>query len=175
MCVEESHTPFRSFRFNKESQRVEISQPVLDLFAQHQQHSPAANEAGGLLFADVTHSAIRVLSATAPSGADQRGRFFFRPNRRRAKSEIKRRFEEGLHFVGEWHTHPERCPSPSKVDLDSMSEAFMKSKHKLDYFIMIIVGNDHVDMKLSVSLHDGIKPLKMTEEEEEEHIPSRPL
>ena len=33
-------------------------------------------------------------------------------------------FQEGLLFIGDWHTHPERIPSPSRSDLQSIRNIY---------------------------------------------------
>jgi proteasome lid subunit RPN8/RPN11 len=43
--------------------------------------------------------------------------------------------------VGDWHSHPEPVPRPSYLDLHSMKECFLRSKHELRNFLLIIVGN----------------------------------
>jgi integrative and conjugative element protein (TIGR02256 family) len=59
-----------------------------------------------------------------------------------------------LHFLGDWHTHPEPHPTPSGTDLESMRDCFNRSKKQVNYFIMIIVGTSTPDLSLWVSLHD---------------------
>lgn len=43
-----------------------------------------------------------------------------------------------LIYLGEWHTHPQIFPIPSKVDLISLSEI---AQSKGDYCILLIVGS----------------------------------
>ena len=58
----------------------------------------------------------------------------------------------GLHFVGDWHTHPEPTPRPSEDDLKNMQECFAKSVHELRTFAMIILGTDPLQTGLHVAL-----------------------
>jgi integrative and conjugative element protein (TIGR02256 family) len=67
--------------------------------------------------------------------------------------EIKSCFSDGLHFVGDWHTHPEGEPTPSSVDIKSMEDCFKKSSHQLEAFMMVIVGQAKFPKGLWVSLH----------------------
>ena len=64
-------------------------------------------------------------------------------------------FNKGLHFIGEWHTHPEISPTPSSLDLRSMNQLYSRSKHELTNFLMIIVGNDPEQLNLWVSIHNS--------------------
>lgn len=138
-----------------------IEPDVLRHFAKHRQVGPRAPEVGGQLFATFEKLRVRVTQATGPRDADQRSRFSFFPNRGRENSEIKEQFAGGLHYVGDWHTHPERQPSPSSVDLDSMADCFRNSTHSLSHFVMIIVGQDASPVGLWVSLHTTKKYARM--------------
>ena len=42
---------------------------------------------------------------------------------------------KGLHFVGDWHTHPEAVPTPSSSDIRTIKEAVAKSRHHLHGFL----------------------------------------
>jgi hypothetical protein len=60
-----------------------------------------------------------------------------------------------LHYVGDWHTHPELAPSPSGRDLRSIEECARKSTHGLNGFLLIVVGLAPFPEGLSVSLHNA--------------------
>ena len=77
-------------------------------------------EAGGQLFARISKKEIKVVRATGPNIKDQRSRFFFKPNRKKEQRDILKLHAEGLDFVGDWHTHPEDIPRPSKQDRASI-------------------------------------------------------
>jgi integrative and conjugative element protein (TIGR02256 family) len=127
---------------------------VLDAFYNFRQIHDES-EAGGLLFAKFDFPTIRIAAATTPHKTDQRWKTLFVPNRFLQRLTINTHFKKGDHFVGEWHTHPEPNPTPSKLDVKSMREAFLKSNHELNYFIMVIVGNRSDSLVLWVSAHDG--------------------
>lgn len=112
-------------------------------------------EGGGLLFAQFEFPIIRILAITAPTSTDGRWVTLFVPNRILQRRSIKDHFKRGRHFVGEWHTHPEPNPTPSNLDLASMRDAFLRSDHELNYFIMVIVGNRSDKLSLWVSAHNG--------------------
>jgi integrative and conjugative element protein (TIGR02256 family) len=124
-------------------------------FVKHRQQGKIKTEIGGQLFAQFVKNEVRVIRATGPNTTDKRGWVWFRPDQRNQNVEIKRLFEDGLHFVGDWHTHPERNPSPSSWDLESMEECFKKSRHQLKSFVMVIVGRDAFTEGLWVSVHSG--------------------
>ncbi len=113
---------------------------VIETFKKFQQSDDTKLEAGGQLFAALNEGRIDVLHATVPGEKAARGRYFFRPNRRKEQQEIKAAFKKKLHFVGDWHTHPEPLPSPSSSDVEKASEIFRRSEHELNALLMVIMG-----------------------------------
>jgi len=128
------------FSLDHGHQTLRIEQGVLDHFQRYRQLSNSDSEAGGLLFAKISGTVISVEKATGPSFFDQRSRFSFFPNSLYAQCAIKKSFQEGLHYVGEWHTHPENFPRPSPRDIRSFRSVFQKSSHNLAGFLFVISG-----------------------------------
>jgi integrative and conjugative element protein (TIGR02256 family) len=112
-------------------------------------------EVGGQLFGTFEKHRVRISLATGPRKGDRRSRFSFLPDRGRENIEIKQCFAHGLHYIGDWHTHPEHDPSPSSTDLASMADCFRKSKHQLSHFIMLIVGEDDTPERWWLSAHSA--------------------
>jgi integrative and conjugative element protein (TIGR02256 family) len=127
---------------------------VIARFKRHQQLRWWQCEAGGQLFARFRDTTIEVVEATGPRRSDRRSRYNYEPDRRAEQREIDQRFALGLHFIGDWHTHPEDYPRPSGVDLRSTAEGFRKSKHQLRAFVLVIAGRAKFPAGLYVSLHD---------------------
>jgi integrative and conjugative element protein (TIGR02256 family) len=136
-------------------QRLRIHDRVIQQFRRHRQLRPADREAGGQLFARFDSSKVIVEEATGPRTRDRRTAFGFWPDRKAEQREINHRHRKGLHYVGDWHTHPEDRPQASKMDEVSIRECFLKSKHDLDAFILIIVGRLEGPKGLLVAVHDG--------------------
>ena len=113
------------------------------------------------MFAKFNLPKIIVKEATLPHELDNRSRYGFFPCKEVQQKIILKRFSSGLHFIGEWHTHPEEFPNPSSIDIFSMSDSFNKSKHELNYFVMVIVGSNAGDISLCVSLHNGSEFIKI--------------
>lgn len=128
---------------------------VLDHFGSHRQVRPWHREAGGQLFAAIEGSKIVVEEATGPRPGDRRTRTSYLPDRAAERLEIEDRFRSGLHFVGDWHTHPEKVPNPSSRDIASIGESVLKSSHTLNGFILVVVGRSGPPEGLHVLLHDG--------------------
>ena len=137
-----------------------LTDDVLARFNRYRQ-TGRRKEAGGQLFATFGGSTTQIERATGPRRSDRRGRGFFFPDRRAERREIERLFKSGLHYVGDWHTHPENRPVPSSTDMASFREMFCKSKHRLDSFVIIIVGLDHGPEGLYVGLCSGQRVVRL--------------
>lgn len=97
-------------------------------------------EAGGQLFAHFDDGDVVIVEATTPTLLDRRSMYNFNPNRLLQRRQIRKKHAAGLHFVGDWHTHPQTTATPSDDDLTSMQDCFRRSRHDLTAFILIIVG-----------------------------------
>jgi len=140
--------------FKRENLRdIIVADDVFDHLRTHRQLRPCDKEAGGQLFATFSGQTIKVCLATGPRRQDRRRRFWFRPNRSQENREIKKLFDQGLHYVGDWHTHPESTPTPSGEDMDSVGECFALSSHELDGFLLMIIGTVDVPDGLWISIH----------------------
>ncbi len=49
-------------------------------------------------------------------------------------------FESGLHYIGDWHTHPQDYPVPSQADKKKILKIFNISKHELSCMLLLIIG-----------------------------------
>jgi len=93
--------------------------------------------------------------ATGPRLTDRRSRNSYQPDTRSEQREIVDRHRKGLHFVGDWHTHPVPRPSPSDMDLASIADCVKRSTHDLGGFILLIIGTASFPEGLNCSVHDG--------------------
>lgn len=134
-----------------------LSDAVVERFALHQQVHRDQAEAGGQLFARITRYEIFVEEATGPRPTDRRGRTHYTPDRQAERKEIRERFVLGLHYVGDWHTHPESVPTPSPVDRFTISDCSRRSTHKLAGFLLVVVGNGDFPQCLHISLNHGFE------------------
>ena len=139
---------------NRTAQTLVLSSGVIEHIASHRQLRSNQKEAGGQLFATFEHDIVCIQLATGPRRADKRSRFRFIPHRVSERREIKRLFKTGLHYVGDWHTHPEVVPRPSTIDLNNMADMFSKSHHNLAGFVMIIAGTSPPPEGLFVGICD---------------------
>lgn len=105
------------------------------------QRDPASFEAGGQLFAMIKDKDVIIEVATPPDTMAKRSRYSFWPFRKKERQDIEYYFKKGLHYVGDWHTHPQKFPIPSKEDLDTVKSIFCASAHELNFLILLIIGN----------------------------------
>ena len=134
---------------------IHFEAPVLEHFAHHRQLRFWHREAGGQLFARIDGQRIFVCEATGPRPTDRRGRTFYEPDLQIEQAEIDTIFARRLHYIGDWHSHPERCPSPSGRDDLTMASRVSLSRHRLGGFIFVIVGQLVPPDGMVVVAHDG--------------------
>ena len=147
-------------------QTIVVSATVVDYLLSHRQTKKRQPEAGGQLFARITPLEIYIDEATGPRKTDKRSRYAYTPDRKAEQNEIRERFRNGRIYVGDWHTHPSPHPSPSITDTLSIMNCFAKSVHKLNAFLLVIVGSapDPTTWFVSLSTHntlDQLIPSKM--------------
>ena len=136
------------------AQVLVMPEAVVRKFRRYRQKRWYQSEAGGQLFARFSASRIVVEQATGPRRTDRRTRTSYVPDRTAEQREIDSRHAKGLHYVGDWHTHPEPVPGPSSLDIASISESVRKSTHALNGFLLVIVGQAEPPGGLFVSVHD---------------------
>ena len=136
-------------------QALVFTDPVVETFSKHRQLRFWQREAGGQLFGLFRGSKIEVVEATGPRRTDRRTRTSYVPDRRAEQREIDERFGRGLHFLGDWHTHPEKVPRPSSPDLASLDDTVRRSVHVMQAFVLVVVGQLPAPEGLHVSLFRG--------------------
>jgi integrative and conjugative element protein (TIGR02256 family) len=136
-------------------QTLVFADPVVETFSKYRQLRFWQREAGGQLFGRFHGSRIKVVEATGPRRTDRRTRTSYVPDRRAEQREIDDRFRRGLHFLGDWHTHPENIPHPSGPDVASLDDTVRRSAHAMLAFVLVVVGQRPAPEGLHVSLFCG--------------------
>jgi integrative and conjugative element protein (TIGR02256 family) len=134
---------------------LSFNETVLEHFRRHRQLRFWSREAGGQLFAQFSPKRVSVTHITGPRRTDRRGKRHYLPDRAAENAEIAAMYAKDLHFVGDWHTHAEKIPTPSTVDLASLADSVTKSRHQLLGFCLVIVGQAEPPSGLHVSFHVG--------------------
>lgn len=114
-----------------------------------------SKEAVGQLYTgDPSQSSIRVDAVTrlAPRSTSRAG---LRLDIPAVDEERKLMFDQGLHCLGFWHTHPEAKPSPSPDDIELAAEHARASKSSFAGLVFVILGTSPLPEGLGVWVHDG--------------------
>lgn len=132
-----------------------LSNAVLQHFHAYRQTRFWQREAGGLMFARIVGNVITIEEATGPRPTDRRSRYCYQGDRCAEQQEIDQRHPLGLHYIGDWHTHPEPKPNPSGSDDRAMISRINASKHQLKGFLFVIVGTASFPVGLRLIVHNG--------------------
>lgn len=162
-----------TFPIGQSGQSLVFSEGVLNHFSRHRQSRWFHRESGGQLFARISQSEILIAEASGPRRSDRRTPWSYVPDRSAAQAEIADRFSRQLHFVGDWHTHPEDCPLPSRTDTASILSCFNRSKHTLNAFLLVIVGRQDFSSGLWVGLCDGQSLIRLVPTSESIQLPAK--
>lgn len=154
--------PMMFYEVGTSGERVVIDHSVLSHFRRHQQTRFWHREAGGLLFARIAGKEIRIVFATGPRPTDIRTPFSYQSDRRAEQREIDAYFCQDLHYVGDWHTHPQKRPSPSSRDLKTFSSRVRLSRHRMNGLLFVIVGRVERPRGLLLLIHDGTRHHELT-------------
>jgi len=146
------------FQVGTSGETILFSDTVLAHLDKHRQTRWWHPEAGGLLFARFEGKRILIADISGPRRSDIRTAISYCPNRRAEQREINDRHRKGLHYVGDWHSHPEWRPSPSSRDERTMRSRVTQSRHELAGFVFAIIGLAPLPDGLKVVVHDGTRP-----------------
>lgn len=126
-----------------------VTAAVLNQVSRHRQIVAKDHEAGGILLGARRGRHIDITFATTPKRGDKRSRTDFHrlsPFHQSFALRAWRRLGCKLDYVGEWHTHPERNPSPSPIDRAEWGKLMRSRRAEL---VFMIVGNSGVWLGLS--------------------------
>lgn len=138
---------------------VAICDQALAVFRAHEQHSSDDYEAGGVLIGEIRQRGLTVTASTPPQLSDTRSRYRF--NRREAGHQqlvdgAWRASGGTQSYVGEWHSHPERQPTPSFVDKTGWAARSVCAGRSI---VVVIVGQQG----LYVGVQDGLRLVRLVE------------
>jgi len=122
--------------------RFQIGPAPLRIMRDYLQNSYRKTEAGGVLIG--RHIAdsrdIIVDDVTVPMRGDRRERFLFLRAQTPHQRVIDRAWRESggtFVYLGEWHTHPEPAPTPSKVDRNNWRRKLKEDR--FDRFVFFVI------------------------------------
>jgi len=137
---------------DKESGQIIILRLVVfSIFSKYRQVDHWSAEAGGILLGYRRDPHLDVVQITEPGLRDTRSRMLFdRRDESHKRLAIEAWLSSGqyIDYLGDWHTHPESTPSPSRIDL----EQWRSFRNTLDNpMLEVIVGTDQIWVGLVVN------------------------
>ena len=123
--------------------RLQIAPAARAVFSAHAQSDASALEAGGVLLGRHIRNSreivVDLVTSPMPSDRRSRGRFF--RSRGPHQAVIDRAWSDSdgtCTYLGEWHTHAERSPSPSVVDrVDWLRKLFIDRFSGSIFFLVV--------------------------------------
>lgn len=145
------------FRLPGAAWSLEIPPSGLAVLKKHVQNGWLKREVIGQLYARDLTAEVVVVELVTKLPAQWSAYSGVGYNLRDAEAERQRLFDEGLHCLGFWHTHPESTPHPSGTDLQMAADHANASKGLFTGLLFLIVGKASFPQGLGVWLHDGQK------------------
>lgn len=117
-----------------------VGDNVIESVSRYRQSESQDTEAGGILLGYRRDPHLEILLATEPGPRDIRRRTFFERCDPSHQLLATRAWEADayMHYLGEWHTHPESSPTPSALDRREWSA--LGRRWSDESLVMIIVG-----------------------------------
>jgi integrative and conjugative element protein (TIGR02256 family) len=116
--------------------------PLLDMYRQLDMKSV---EAGGILLGYRRGAHLEVIRISEPCCNDIRKRMFFDrrdPCHQQQAIAAWRESGQFIDYVGEWHTHPEKSPTPSGLDLRQWH--VLRKRTEDDPMLELIIGTEEM-------------------------------
>lgn len=144
---------------------IKLSDEVLVLLNKYRQLKKNDYEAGGILIGreNIDSGNLIIEYATEPYKEDKRTRYSFI---RKDKTHIEffnKLYNETRNiycYIGEWHTHPEKNPSYSTIDIKNWRKiANSNSNNKEKVYYHLIVGEDAISIWEYCLLNNNIKKI----------------
>lgn len=120
-----------------------LSVAVVTTLRKHAQDRIDRAEAGGVLLGRhlLASRDVVVDEITTPMRGDRRARFHFLRARQSHQTLLDRAWKRSggtCTYLGEWHTHPERDPSPSSVDIADWKRKLREDTYSGVLFFVIV-------------------------------------
>jgi hypothetical protein len=120
--------------------RILVDADALTTLQKYRQDSADKPEAGGILIGYRRDEHLHITYATEPSEEDIRSRYSFERVAKTHQSTATEQWNRSggkTDYLGEWHSHPEVYPSPSRID---RSEWRLICQRRALPMVFIIIG-----------------------------------
>ena len=127
---------------------IYISEGLLRDIEQYKQRC-GENESGGVLFGKKKEnvSEYYIVDLSFPNIRDSSSRFTFLRNAEAAQVIIDKKWHDSegyINYIGEWHTHPEKFPTPSRTDVNTYKKISKDMSSLFPISINIIFGTANI-------------------------------
>jgi integrative and conjugative element protein (TIGR02256 family) len=141
---------------------VVIMSDVVHLFKKFQQLLPTTPESAGVLIGERRGKHIVITDISIPGKGDSCSRYQVDRKGEHHQKKVDESFiksNKTKHYLGEWHTHPEKQPTPSALDYKSWSKIHINNEK----VVLIIVGQHGLWVATKAQLaFDILKEIKHT-------------
>jgi integrative and conjugative element protein (TIGR02256 family) len=115
----------------------------------HVQRYCWSSEAGGILLGRMLMASDHIVvdDVTVPGPHDRRSRFRFFRAERPAQTAVDAAWARSggeINYLGEWHTHPEDDPTPSRHDHTDWQRLVMTQRYEQAALFFVIVGRREI-------------------------------
>jgi integrative and conjugative element protein (TIGR02256 family) len=117
---------------------VLVDKSVLGTLRQTAEDAHFTHEVGGILLGSVRGDYLHIVQATPPQAEDRFSltRFWRSASgHQQIASRAWKASGETVTYLGEWHSHPERYPSPSSIDHGDWAKQLAKHRRDLVFLI----------------------------------------
>ena len=118
---------------------VVIMSDVVQRFKKYQQVLPTTPESAGVLIGERRGKHLVITDISIPGKGDSFSRYQVDRKGEHHQIMVNESFiksNKTKHYLGEWHTHPEKRPTPSALDYKSWSKVHINNLN----VVLIIVG-----------------------------------
>jgi integrative and conjugative element protein (TIGR02256 family) len=130
---------------------IKIGEEALQRMSAYMQLEKDHCEAGGVILGRFIRNSkdIVIDKVSVPMIGDKRSRFYFIRGAKMHQRIIDTEWNRSngtCNYLGEWHTHPEPYPEPSKVDIANWKQRLQEDTFFSRYLYFIIVGQKETYM-----------------------------
>lgn len=137
---------------------VVFAPDVLKVFKHYRQRFFWQPEGGGILLGRRRGKHLEVMLATEPSHKDSRSAFSFvreADGHADLAEQAWRQGDKQIDYLGEWHTHPQRVPTPSIVDRREWRKLILQRPDSTP-ILVVVVGTKSIHAELISSIQDKV-------------------
>lgn len=132
-----------------QTSKLKINDDVLDRLRVYRQLGSTDTEAGGVLMGRFLEGSDDIIIdlITEPTEKDTRERCFFKKHLETHQEIVDKIWGESdgtFNYVGEWHTHPEKHPSPSFHDRKEWKKVLRKTQCESSVLFFLIIGTESI-------------------------------